>query len=111
MDSALEAAKNSGAARVPLHLRNAPTGLMKKLGYGKEYKYAHDYEGGWLPESYMPAELPGALFYYPKAAGWEAEFKDQLERRRVNGEGTARQRRQLGKMKSIQAKKKNSRKR
>jgi len=82
MDSALEVAKDSGAARVPLHLRNAPTGLMKKLGYGKQYKYAHDYEGGWLPESYMPAELAGVLFYYPKAGGWEAEFMDQLERRR-----------------------------
>ena len=83
LDRALEAAKESGAARVPLHLRNAPTGLMKKLGYGKQYKYAHDFEDGWLPESYMPVELAGALFYDPKAAGWEAEFIDQLERRRA----------------------------
>ncbi|MGC9965431.1 MAG: replication-associated recombination protein A [Syntrophobacteraceae bacterium] len=80
---AREAAKNSGAARVPLHLRNAPTGLMKKLGYGKEYKYAHDYDEGWLPEVYMPAELAGAIFYHPKSAGWEAGFKKLLERRRA----------------------------
>jgi putative ATPase len=80
---ALEAAKNSGAARVPLHLRNAPTGLMKRLGYGREYKYAHDYEGGWLPEVYMPGELAGAVFYNPKPAGWEAGFREQLERRRA----------------------------
>jgi putative ATPase len=80
---ALETAKQSGALRVPLHLRNAPTGLMKKLGYGKEYKYAHDFEGGWLPEIYMPSELAGVLFYDPKGAGWEAGFKEQLGRRRA----------------------------
>ena len=80
---ALEAAKNSGAARVPLHLRNAPTGLMKKLGYGREYKYAHDFEEGWLPELYMPGELAGVLFYDPKGAGWEAGFKDRLDQRRA----------------------------
>jgi putative ATPase len=56
---------------------------MKKLGYGKEYKYAHDFEGGWLPEIYLPGELAGALFYDPKTAGWEAEFVDQLRQRRA----------------------------
>jgi putative ATPase len=83
LDHALDSAKNTGAARVPLHLRNAPTGLMKKLGYGREYKYAHDFEGGWLPELYTPVELGGLLFYEPKAAGWEGRFKDQLEQRRA----------------------------
>ncbi len=80
---ALEAAKNSGGARVPLHLRNAPTGLLKKLGYGAQYKYAHDFEGGWLPEVYMPEQLEGALFYNPKAAGWEGKFMDLLKERRA----------------------------
>jgi putative ATPase len=56
---------------------------MKKLGYGKEYKYAHDYGDGWLPEVYMPGELAGAVFYHPRSAGWEAEFKKMLERRRA----------------------------
>jgi putative ATPase len=83
LDSALEVAKNSGAAQVPLHLRNAPTGLMKKLGYGREYKYAHDFEEGWLPELYMPGELAGVLFYDPKGAGWEAGFRERLEQRRA----------------------------
>jgi putative ATPase len=83
LDRALEAARNSGAAQVPLHLRNAPTELMKKLGYGREYKYAHDFEGGWLPELYMPGELAGELYYEPKAAGWEAGFGDQLAQRRA----------------------------
>jgi putative ATPase len=80
---AKEAAKNTGAARVPLHLRNAPTALMKKLGYGKEYKYAHNYEEGWLPEIYMPGELAGSIYYHPGSAGWEAGFKKLLERRRA----------------------------
>jgi putative ATPase len=83
LDRALEAAKNSGASPVPLHLRNAPTGLLKKLGYGREYKYAHDFEGGWLPELYMPGELVGMLFYDPKGAGWEAGFRDRLDQRRA----------------------------
>ena len=81
MGRAMETAGDSGVLRVPLHLRNAPTGLMKKLGYGEKYKYAHDFEGGWLPEAYLPGELAGRLFYEPKA-GWEARFKDQLDRRR-----------------------------
>lgn len=80
---AMDAAKSTGAARVPLHLRNAPTGLLKKLGYGKEYKYAHDYEGGWVPEVYMPEELAGAVYFNPRQTGWEAGFIEQLERRRA----------------------------
>jgi putative ATPase len=83
LDRAVEAAKGSGTAMVPLHLRNAPTGLMKKLGYGREYKYAHDFEGGWVPELYTPRELGGVLFYDPKATGWEAGFRDQLRQRRA----------------------------
>ena len=47
---------------------------MKKLGYGREYKYAHDFEGGWVPENYMPEELAGVHFYDPKAAGWEGKI-------------------------------------
>ncbi len=82
MGRARETAGNSGALRVPLHLRNAPTELMKKLGYGKKYKYAHDFEDGWLPEVYLPGELAGTLFYEPKA-GWEAGFKDRLNQRRA----------------------------
>jgi putative ATPase len=83
MDRAVKSAMESGDARVPLHLRNAPTGLMKKLGYGKEYKYAHDFEGGWLAELYTPGELEGVLFYEPKDTGWEAGFKEQLRQRRA----------------------------
>jgi len=56
---------------------------MKELGYGRDYKYAHDFEAGWLPELYMPGELAGVLFYDPKGAGWEARFKDRLDQRRA----------------------------
>ncbi|MFZ2448318.1 MAG: replication-associated recombination protein A [Syntrophobacteraceae bacterium] len=79
---ARDAAKNSGDARVPAHLRNAPTGLMKKLGYGREYQYPHDSEEGWLPEVYMPEALTGESFYFPRPRGWEGKWKEQLEQRR-----------------------------
>ena len=55
----------------------------EKTGHGAEYKYAHDFEGGWLPELYMPRELAGMLFFDPKPVGWEARFKDELEQRRA----------------------------
>lgn len=51
---------------VPLHLRNAPTRLMDKLGYGQGYKYAHDYEGHWVEQEFMPAGLEGLTFYTPQ---------------------------------------------
>jgi putative ATPase len=75
-------AKETGRFGVPVHLRNAPTGLMKDLGYGKEYKYAHDFEGGWVPENYMPEELAGTFFYDPKPVGWEGKHREQLGERR-----------------------------
>ncbi|MCE5335991.1 MAG: replication-associated recombination protein A [Desulfobacteraceae bacterium] len=79
---ARKSAMETGSARVPLHLRNAPTSLMKNLGYGKEYKYPHDYEGKWIPEVYLPEEVAGSLFYEPGGAGWESRWRDQLEQRR-----------------------------
>ncbi|MDR3554940.1 MAG: replication-associated recombination protein A [Syntrophobacteraceae bacterium] len=82
MGSARKTAGESGDLRVPLHLRNAPTELMKQLGYGEKYKYAHDFEGGWIPEVYLPGELTSTVFYEPKA-GWEGGFKDQLDKRRA----------------------------
>jgi putative ATPase len=75
-------AKETGRLGVPIHLRNAPTGLMKKLGYGKEYKYAHDFEGGWVPEIYMPDDLASTHFYDPKPLGWEGKYREQLGIRR-----------------------------
>ena len=59
------AVKNKGALPVPLHIRNAPTGLMKDLGYGKGYKYAHDYEGAYTTQEYLPEKLKGRRFFFP----------------------------------------------
>jgi len=78
---------------VPLHLRNAPTPLMKQLGYGKDYKYAHDYEDHVAPdETYLPDSLRGRRYYVPTELGAEAELKRRLDalRRGVTGAGPAR---------------------
>ena len=65
---------------VPLHLRNAPTPLMKGLGYGKDYKYAHDYEGHVAPdETYLPEGLQERRYYVPTDLGAEVELKKRLE--------------------------------
>ena len=69
----------TGAKPVPLHIRNAPTGLMKELGYGAEYKYPHDYEGAYVPEEYMPEGLEGASFYRPTPRGYESVIKKRMD--------------------------------
>jgi putative ATPase len=78
---------------VPLHLRNAPTPLMKQLGYGKDYKYAHDYDGHVAPdETYLPENLQGRRYYVPTELGAEAELKRRLAElgRIVRGKAQAR---------------------
>jgi putative ATPase len=78
---------------VPLHLRNAPTPLMAKLGYGKDYKYAHDYDDHVAPDtSYLPDSLQGRRYYVPTDLGAEARLKTRLEdlRRSVRGKAPAR---------------------
>lgn len=67
---------------VPLHLRNAPTKLMKELGYGKEYKYAHDYEGHWIEMDFLPKELKDKVYYDPSENGREEKFKKFLKERK-----------------------------
>ena len=57
--------KDTTLRPVPLHLRNAVTGLMKSEGYGKDYKYAHDFEGGFVEQEFMPDTLKGKTFYHP----------------------------------------------
>jgi len=64
---------------VPLHIRNAPTSLMRELGYGKEYKYPHDYPNHFLEEEYLPENLRGRIYYYPTEQGFEKEIKRRLE--------------------------------
>ena len=71
---------------VPLHLRNAVTGLMRTLGYGRGYKYAHDYAGHYVEQQYLPDALRGRRYYRPGGEGDEAEIRDRLLGR-MNDEG------------------------
>ncbi|PIE56593.1 MAG: AAA family ATPase [Desulfobulbus propionicus] len=70
--------KKSGTLPVPLHLRNAPTPLMQEIGYGKGYRYAHDFKDGIVLQEHMPDELKGATFYHPTNRGYEAVILDRL---------------------------------
>ena len=72
--------KKSGSLPVPLHIRNAPTSLMKNLGYGKGYQYAHDSEDGLVEQNHLPLELEGTVFYQPTNRGYEAIVKDRLDK-------------------------------
>ena len=84
-----ETIERTGTLPVPLHIRNAPTGLMKQLGYGKGYKYAHDYEGGYVAQGYLPDELSGETFYEPVDMGYEKTLRERLAwwRKRKEEEG------------------------
>jgi putative ATPase len=81
--AAAEDAHRDVASPVPLHLRNAPTGLMKGLGYGKGYKYAHDEAEGVAAMSALPPHLEGRRYYQPTDRGVEARLKEALERARA----------------------------
>jgi putative ATPase len=72
--------KKTGNLAVPLHLRNAPTKLMKDLGYGKEYKYAHSYDNHFVNENYFPEELKEKEIYQPGENPREGEIKERLRR-------------------------------
>lgn len=79
IDAALSAAKDTIGASVPLHLRNAPTSLMKELGYSDGYKYAHDAPGHFVDLEFMPSELSGTVFYDPQENKQESALKAYLE--------------------------------
>jgi putative ATPase len=64
---------------VPLHIRNPVTSLMKDLGYGKDYRYPHDYPDHFVPEEYLPENLKGRIYYHPSDQGFEREVKRRLE--------------------------------
>ncbi|MFO7446473.1 MAG: replication-associated recombination protein A [Ignavibacteriaceae bacterium] len=64
---------------VPLHLRNAPTKLMKNIGYGKDYKYAHSYDKNFIEENYFPDEMKGTQYYFPTENGQEKNLKERLK--------------------------------
>ena len=71
--------KDKGDLSVPLALRNAPTKLMKELGYGKEYQYAHDYPQNFIHQNYLPEEIEGHTFYNPGENKRENELRNRLK--------------------------------
>ena len=72
--------RNGQEPSVPYHLRNAPTGLMKEIGYGREYKYPHDYRGGFVKENYFPDSMTPANFYQPTDHGREKQTAERLQK-------------------------------
>ncbi len=78
IEEALDKVRNEGDLPVPLHIRNAPTGLMKKMGYGKNYKYAHSYEGNFTEQEFLPDALKGTVFYDPGKNPREEELRKFL---------------------------------
>jgi len=79
LEAAMDAARNTPAAPVPLHIRNAPTPLMKELGYNKGYQYAHSSPDAYIPQEYLPDELRGTEFYRPGGFGHEKKIAERLE--------------------------------
>ncbi len=79
IDTALNFIENSGDLPVPLHLRNAPTKLMKNIGYGKDYKYAHEYSNNFVNIEFLPNKISGKVFYNPSENSKENEIKNHLK--------------------------------
>ena len=82
MNAARSDTREFGALPVPLHLRNAPTALMRGLGYGAEYQYPHDYQGAVADQNYRPEQLEGKLYYIPSDRGYEVRLREYLEQAR-----------------------------
>ena len=80
INKAQQVVKQTGDLSVPIHLRNAPTKLMKELGYGKDYQYAHDYEGNFAFQDYLPDELEGETFYEPSDNPRENALREYLKK-------------------------------
>ena len=78
-NSALALVRETGNLPVPLHLRNAPTKLMKQLGYGKEYKYAHAYEGHFVKQQFLPDEVKDTRIWHPQNNAQEAKLKERMQ--------------------------------
>ena len=79
MLAAAKDVEEKGALPVPLHLRNAPTPLMEKLGYGKDYKYAHNFPDHVVEQEHLPKDLQGRKYYAPSESGHEKEIKERLK--------------------------------
>ena len=78
IESAIGTVKEEGDLAVPLHIRNAPTKLMKNIGYGKDYKYAHSYTGNFIEDNFLPDSIKGTVFYNPGTNAKEEEIRKKL---------------------------------
>lgn len=81
IDEALARVSQTGNLPVPLHLRNAPTTLMKQLGYGADYKYSHDFPGHFVNQDYLPTELKGTRFWEPQPNAAENKLQERQQKR------------------------------
>ncbi len=81
INDALDAVRKSGDLPVPLHLRNAPTKLVKQMDYGKNYQYAHNFENNFVLQQFLPVELDGRVFYSPQKNAREEELRKFLKER------------------------------
>ena len=79
INHALELVRETGNLPVPLHLRNAPTKLMKQLGYGNNYKYAHAYQGNFVKQQFLPDEVRDTRIWHPQANAQEAKLKERMQ--------------------------------
>jgi putative ATPase len=79
MLAAAKDVEDKGALPVPLHLRNAPTQLMEKLGYGKNYRYAHNFPDHVVEQQHLPDALKGKSYYSPSDSGYEKTIKERLK--------------------------------
>ncbi|HRG37706.1 MAG TPA: replication-associated recombination protein A, partial [Bacteroidia bacterium] len=80
INSAIETVRKTGDLSVPLHLRNAPTKLMKDIGYGANYEYSHSYDNNFSKQEYLPKEIEGSIFFEPGNNAREKEMRDYLKR-------------------------------
>jgi putative ATPase len=86
IDAALAEVRKSGSLPVPLQIRNAPTRLMKELGYHEGYRYAHDYENSYVEQEYLPEKLKGKKYYSPKGHGYEKTINERMQQlKRTSG--------------------------
>ena len=78
IDAALAKVRATGNLSIPLHLRNAPTKLMKDLNYGKDYQYAHNFTNNFANQEFLPKEIAGEVFYTPSVNAAEMKVREQL---------------------------------
>ncbi len=80
LEQALDDVRKRENEPVPLHLRNAVTGLMREMGYGKDYKYAHDFQDHFVEQDFLPPSLLGRRYYQPTKEGWEQAIEERMKR-------------------------------